>query len=404
MPQTPSQSEPGRARGLAKLTGVEAAHEELALYLRSLKERLGMQSRDLAAALTAMAPTDPVSEFQLSRCLGGKQIPKLSLISRMHQLLAQRTGGDLDESGLKAGRVLMFAAARATGPLQDRAVKLEAALEDVGAQRVETAKELSQLREGLKEEQRRLQGLQQELRRREGRSDHERQRMSEEQEETRRRIAALEDLVRQHEALLRLMREEEGHVKAMVTATGKEVELWQKRLPAPVGQAGASGDIRAAAQTAGATIALRERGNDAAADELLVRYVKEASPNELVALSWEYYSRGRQLEGDRLRHAIATSRPAVELLSLGNLGPISFSSSRERTHVYGPEELLRTAGAHMPISELVLLMKLIKEAGRSSRGVKCSAANRPRAEVRQLLELGLLTRDDVKRWKTSRFP
>lgn len=150
MPQTPSQSEPGRARGLAKLTGVEAAHEELALYLRSLKERLGMQSRDLAAALTTMAPTDPVSEFQLSRCLGGKQIPKLSLISRMHQLLAQRTGGDLDESGLKAGRVLMFAAAWATGPLQDRAVKLEAALEDVGAQRAETAKELSQLREDSK--------------------------------------------------------------------------------------------------------------------------------------------------------------------------------------------------------------------------------------------------------------
>ncbi|MFI9208788.1 hypothetical protein ACIGW7_11650 [Streptomyces sp. NPDC053253] len=94
----------------------------------------------------------------------------------------------------------------------------------------------------------------------------------------------------QHEALLRLMQEEEGHVKAMVTATGKEVELWRERLPAPVGQAAASSEIRTAAQTARPTIALREQGNDAAADDLLVRYAKEASPKELVALSWEYQS------------------------------------------------------------------------------------------------------------------
>ncbi|WP_432103292.1 hypothetical protein [Streptomyces sp. bgisy091] len=381
MSLTPSKREAGRSRGLAKLAGLEPAEEDLALYLRGLHAQLGMLSKELAVALTEEQPGQPVSAFQLSRYMGGKALPQLSLLSGLHRLLAKRTGRPYDDSAVRHGRELVFAAAQAKGPLMAREVRLEAALEDLGSQRARTAEELSRLRHGLAEEKQRLADLQRDLGGLVEKDRREQRETTDEREETQRRIAALEDLVRQHEALLRLMQQEAFHVESMVKATGREVELWHRREPFPATSSIAAQGGPAA--TADAIIERRDEGNDVAADDLIIQYAVTAAPDDLAALSWEFGT-GRPLEDDRLMRAVAVYRSASVISGLSAGGP----KSRDIRH---GDRLLHLAGEHAPVAEVIHLIKLLHETGQEGRlkVLANGARNRAKEQREQLISAGL---------------
>ncbi|MFI9210082.1 hypothetical protein ACIGW7_18310 [Streptomyces sp. NPDC053253] len=373
-----------RHRGLAKLNNLETAEKRLAEYLRELRDQLGITSKELGEALTENDPEAKVSEWQLSRYLSGSTLPKLSLIRRMHELWSQRTGQPLDEDAVHAGRALVIAAAEAKGPLMAREIKLEAAIEDLSNQRAQTAEELAQLREAVATERLHLDELEQELRGMSEQAQRERWEITEEQEEIRRRIAHLEDFVRQHEAVLRLVQQERAHVGSMLTATGKEVELWRRREAVPASAA----EQKSARRIAEAIITLREQGSDGPADALLAKYVERASPVELTELSREFPRVERPLENRRLLKAIATFRPAREVLSFIVLPRYGDDRSTFRD----PDAMLEAAGHYAPFDELVLLAKLFEETNHPRRVQDLARAvekGRPEPELEELRKLGL---------------
>ncbi|MFE0652012.1 hypothetical protein ACFVZH_25875 [Streptomyces sp. NPDC059534] len=377
-----------RPRGLAKLSGLEADEEKVALYLRELHARLEMTSKELAPALTELKPGEPVSEFQLSRCLSGKTLPKLSLISRMHELLAGRTGRPVDEGAVRVGRELVFAAAQSKGPLMAREYRLEAALEDLGEQRARTAEELAGLRGGLNEERRRLASLEQELRDMSEHAYRERREVAEEQEEIRQRIAVLEDLVRQHEALLRLMRQEDEHVTTMMAAAGKEIEGWRSGEAVAAGSEGVQGEAASPQRSADEVFVLREQGSNEAADRQIRAFVDVASLSDLVELYAIFEKHRRLLETRRLATAIVKQRPARDVLRLatGMVGKLpQFEDGR----------LLQAAGDQAPVAEVLLLADLLRETTQTHRltdltsGLTSGITTRPHGEVEYLRSAGL---------------
>ncbi|MFD7324287.1 hypothetical protein ACFV9D_24860 [Streptomyces sp. NPDC059875] len=374
-----------RHRGLARLNNLETSEKRLVEYLRKLREQLGITSKELGEALTENDPEAKVSEWQLSRYLSGSTLPKLSLIRRMHELLSQRTGRPVDEDAVHEGRALVIAAAEAKGPLMAREIKLEAAIEDLSNQRAHTAEELSQLREAVTAERRHLHELEQELRGMSEQAHRERREITEEQEEIRHRIAHLEDSVRQHEAVLRLVQQERAHVDSMLTATGKEVELWRRREPAP---AAAAEQKPTARETAEAIITLREQGSDGPADALIDTYVERASPAELTELSREFPRVERPLENRRLLRAIARFRPARDVLSL--VAPPLYGGHRPT--VNDPDGLLEAAGDYAPFDELVLLAKLLQETNNPTKLRDLARAvekSRPEHQLEHLRKVGL---------------
>ncbi|MFE2011458.1 hypothetical protein [Streptomyces sp. NPDC059491] len=378
-----------RPRGLARLSSLESAEEELALYLRELHARLGMTSKDLAVALTEMKPADAVSTFQLSRCLGGKSLPKLSLIARMHELLALRTDGLIDQEGVRIGRALVFAAAQAKGPLMAREYKLEAALEDLAGQRVRTAEELEGLRAGLEEERRQLTDLEEELHALSEQAFRERREVAEEREEIVRRIAVLEDRVAQHESVLHLMRQEEEHVVTMMAAAGKEIEVWRSRDSGGDRATRVGGEGVPAARRADEVIVLRELGSDDAADGLMREYVDAASLSDLVELYAAFDRQRRPLETRRLANLIALRRPARDVLRLS-----THVSADEGLPQHEDSRLLAAAGTHAPMAELLLLLKLLRETSQTGRfaDVGSDTNSRPDEEIEQLRSAGVPVR------------
>ncbi|MFB6837873.1 hypothetical protein [Streptomyces sp. NPDC056361] len=385
VPLTPSPRGANQPRGLAALTGLNPAEEELARYLRELHSRLGMTSKQLAVALTEANPKDPVSEFQLSRYLGGKALPKLSLVSRLHDLLAERAGRPAHPDAVRRGRELVFAAAQAKGPLMAREVRLEAALEDLESQRVQTAEELTQLRQSLAEEEQRLSDLEGRIGDMAAEARRDQREGGDEREETHRRISLLEDLVRQHEAMLRLMQQEASHVETMMSATGKEIELWKRHELVPAGSATAAAPD-SSKQIAKAIVALRDQDSGTAADELIVQYVAEASPDELVSVSREFDRLKRPLENERLLKAIAARRSAAEILHLSTYRPYSGNPT-----VWDSNHLPFMASEHAPLDTLILLVKLLRETGQEERLERMAygARNRPDSERQQLISVGL---------------
>lgn len=385
MEETPPPGGRSRTRGLAKLNKLETDEKRLVDYLRDLRDELGITSKELGAALTEMDPEVKVSEWQLSRYLSGSTLPKLSLIGRMHELLSQRTGRPLDEDAVQAGRALVIAAAEAKGPLMAREIKLEAAIEDLSNQRTQAAAELSQLRDSVAAERIHLDELEQELLGMSEQAQRERREITEEQEEIRQRIAHLEDSVRQHEAVLRLVQQERAHVDSMLTATGREVELWRRSEAAPASVAEPKSTAR---RTAEAIITLREQGSDGPADALIATYVERASPAELAELSREFPRTERPLENRRLLKAIATFRPAREVLSF--VVPPRYSDLRSTFH--DSEGLLDAAGHYAPFDELVLLAKLFEETNHSRKVQDLARAveeSRPEQQLEELRRLGL---------------
>ncbi|MFG2640541.1 hypothetical protein ACGFYP_06145 [Streptomyces sp. NPDC048370] len=389
--ETPPPGGRNRHRGLAKLNKLnelETAEKRLAEYLRELRDQLGITSKELGAALTEKDPEAKVSEWQLSRYLSGSTLPKLSLIGRMHELLSQRTGRPLDEDAVQAGRALVIAAAEAKGPLMAREIKLEAAIEDLSNQRAQAAEELSQLRGAVAAERLHLDELEQELRGMSEQAQRERREITEEQEEIRQRIAHLEDSVRQHEAVLRLVQQERSHVDSMLAATGREVELWRRHEAAPASVAEPRSTARG---TAEAIITLREQGSDGPADALIATYVARASPVELAELSREFPRTERPLENRRLLKAIATFRPAREVL--GFVVHPRYSDVHSTFHDF--EGLLEAAGHYAPFDELVLLAKLFEETNHPRKVQELARAveeNRPEQQLEDLRKRGLPVR------------
>ncbi|MEX0171448.1 hypothetical protein [Streptomyces sp. LMG1-1-1.1] len=344
-----------------------------------------MTSKQLAVALTEANPNDPVSEFQLSRYLGGKALPKLSLISRMHDLLAERAGRTAHPDAVLQGRELAFAAAQAKGPLMAREVRLEAALEDLENHRVHTAEELAQLRRTLAEEEQRLSDLEGRVGDIDAEARRERSAGGDEREETQRRISLLEDLVRQHEAMLRLMQQEASHIETMMSATGKEIELWKRRELVPTGSA-TTAERDSSKKTANAIVALRDQDSGTAADNLIVQYVAEATPDELALLSWEFEHLKRPRENERLLKVIATQRSAAEILRLSTHRSLSSAGT-----VSDSNRLPIMASEHAPLDTLVLLIKLLRETGQEGKLARMAygARNRPDTERLRLIAEGL---------------
>ncbi|MGW0584176.1 helix-turn-helix domain-containing protein, partial [Streptomyces sp. NPDC002920] len=129
-----------RGRGLAPLSdGLGPQERVFAEHLRDLRQRTGMTSADLATELG-------VDATRLSRYLSGHNLPDPQLLTRLHRLLAS-SHEDAAEVPARQSRALLYAAARARGPLSARAFEVAELQEKLQEQQAATEHALAGLRE-----------------------------------------------------------------------------------------------------------------------------------------------------------------------------------------------------------------------------------------------------------------
>ncbi|MBH1937836.1 helix-turn-helix domain-containing protein [Streptomyces sp. AV19] len=406
-----------RARGLAPLSDDLGAEDRVfAEHLRELRERAGMTSTDLAAALS-------VDATRLSRYLSGQSLPAPQVLTRLHQLLAGPDAPSV-EAAARESRALLYAAARSRGPLQAHAYQVAEFQEKLQEQRAETARVLAALGQELEEERAHRQRAEREIDqlRQAGAADRdERIRTLEaERDAALRRVAELEGAVAQTGALLRLQQDESQQVEAMAQAAHSEVERWEDgdgggssrpapeqddvlRLSREVGvQSGNVIDLLAQ---------LRDVGRDDEAGQIIQFAALNASPPAVGAFYALLDQHRRRPDADRLVHAIAELCPAIRLRQLA----VDVKVPQPRFHfppVMGPDGVLKDERwkvgfqqEERPFGEvflpyvgrlaspevLVQLVRAFRERDETdfAHTVVSAASHRSRAERRILREGGL---------------
>jgi transcriptional regulator with XRE-family HTH domain len=390
-----------RSRSLAPLKkGLREDERVFAEHLRDLRERTGLTSADLAAKLSV----DPT---RLSRYLSGQSLPEPQLLTRLHQLLASPDAEPVVEAA-RNSRALLYAAARAKGPLSARAYEVAEIQERMDEQQASTARSLAALQAELEHErdQRRHAELEIEQLRQAGAEERDEQirRLESERDSALRRVAELEDLVAQTGALLRLQQDDAQHVKEMAQATEGELQRWENDDMAP-GAAGWElllllGDetTMTCEQTADTLAELRDAGRDDEADEIILKISREASPAAVTAFYSTLVRHRRRLDADRLLKTAASQCDAVRLRQLVMGGPVLYEKTYlpeswddRYEEVMFNKPLLSRASTTAPVEELARLVRSFVERGEREllKELVPGASFRSRAERRKLQSAGL---------------
>ncbi|MDH6629902.1 transcriptional regulator with XRE-family HTH domain [Streptomyces sp. LBL] len=223
---------PGRPLPLLSPLRDDLGEEQrsLAEHLRSLRERIGLASSELATALG-------VDATRLSRYLSGEDLPQPQLLTSLHQLLASRNGEYSTDETSRRSRALLYAAARSKGPLSARAYEIAGLQEKLHEQQAETARSLAELQAEMQDERDHRRRDEEEIARlrQAGVADRDEQirRLEVERDSALKRVAELEDLVAQTGALLQLQQHDAQHAEEMAAETQRALDWWEhgEKLP-----------------------------------------------------------------------------------------------------------------------------------------------------------------------------
>ncbi|MEO3768730.1 helix-turn-helix domain-containing protein [Streptomyces sp. B8F3] len=403
-----------RPRALGALDGGLAADVKVfAEHLRVLRERVGMTSDALAEALG-------VDPSRLSRFLSGQSLPQPQMLTRLHRLLADELADEEDGpdapdviEAVKGSRTLLYAAARARGPLSARAYEVEELKEKFAEQQTATARELDGLQKELRQERahrRRAEEQLAEMRAADGRHSYAEQaaRLERERDAALRRVAELEDLIAQTGALLRLQERDAQRTEEMAHDTHRELALWEEGF-APAPSSPLTPDMHLD-DIVDLLAELRDEDRDAEADGALADIARRWEPQMVAQLYVGLQDAGRHLDGRSLLDAAARlcDGPRLRQLILA-----SAKNKRDLETVLG-QTLLPHVGVLTPVSEVLRLAKAFRH--RSERDqlqdLAYHAGARPPNELAELRRAGLpaamwteelVTEEHTGRWgKTSR--
>ncbi|MCX4777699.1 hypothetical protein [Streptomyces sp. NBC_01264] len=323
-----------------------------------------MSSSDIVKWLKEAEPGAAVDASRLSRFLSGADLPRPSLLPALYRLLATRQAVDPDR--VAQGWNLLYTAARTKGPLVAREYKEEASRIALEEYRVQTAQDLAALREQLERGREHRDQLEGSLADAFARAEGNHQQVQELEEQLGRvghRLDELEDLVRQHESELRLLQWDAERGARAQRETSAEIDVWRGTAPIPW-----TGDPPAVAR---AVSALRDEGAEEQADQLLALAARDLPVSLLPELYDAFEEIGRLLERARLSRFIAAQRRAKEILGLtkptrtvGLSQPLSVDVLPD----WGSQVLVET-GARAAVRELVLLVKLLEETGRTEHRI-----------------------------------
>ncbi|MFI9031119.1 helix-turn-helix domain-containing protein [Streptomyces sp. NPDC053560] len=407
-----------RPRPLAPLSDELGEDERVfAEHLRELRARTGMTSADLAAALAA----DPT---RLSRYLSGQSLPAPQLLTRLHRLVAGQDAGPDGGKEARESRALLYAAARAKGPLSARAYELAELQEKLHQQQIDTARSLAALQEDLQYEREHRHRAEQELGRlrQGGVEDQEAQvrQLEAERNAALRRVSELEDLVAQTGALLRLQQGDARHTQEMARATAGELQRWEDGATAAPA-APETEELQEPGKDWGMTVAeavetlaeLRDVDQDDEADSILLKAAQDAAPPTVVALYDALQDHGRRMDAQRLLEIVARRCEARRLRQLSvitrvmvlpavpipspavpGLPPAAASEGSEpvtEVEVSFADVLLWRVGLHTPLEQLVRLVRSLRERDELHflASLASGASHRPRAERKALQSAGL---------------
>ncbi|MFG2097296.1 helix-turn-helix domain-containing protein [Streptomyces sp. NPDC048612] len=399
-----------RGRALAPLSdGLGTEERAFAEHLRNLRERVGMTSADLAAALCV----DPT---RLSRYLSGQSLPEPQLLTRFHQLLAGRDVVFCAEDAVREGRALLYAAARSKGPLSARAYEVAELQEKMHEQQADTARSLAALQGELQEERDRRHCAEQEIERlrQASAADHGEQvrQLEAQRDHALRRVAELEDLVAQTGSLLQLQQDDVRHAQEMAQATAGELQRWEDGEGPLLDQDedgivpwldGGGMTFESAVEK---LAELRDRDQALEADLALRNIATETPPAVFGAFYRMLIGHGRELDAGRLLHSAAVVCDGLRLRQLligtnrlrevsvplvAGLDSATGLSSYTEKDTSCSDSLVRKIGIWTPTPAVAQLYRALSERSENSLRVELTFAvsDRTRGEKRELREAGV---------------
>lgn len=287
-------------RGLAGLDEqLSEPERRCAQRLRDIRDRIGLTSEELAHRLSAEGLR--VDKTRLSKFLNGREVPRREFAARIHQVMAEREGGEVSPEEVVQTRRLMYDAARARNPLLAREFELVDAQEELENQLRGTSQQLGALREELVEERRKRQSATEALAVLSVRARDEARALAEQRDAAEHRVIELEEEIRQTEALLRLHNLEVRAMADLASATDAELLLWDQTTAPSVD------DLHQV------LVRWRDYDQDEQADQLMERLATSSDTSLLFGLYERFVDKERKLDAERLLAATARAHDPVAL-------------------------------------------------------------------------------------------
>ncbi|MER5184789.1 helix-turn-helix domain-containing protein [Streptomyces sp. NPDC002896] len=371
-------------------------------HLRALRERSGMTSSDLAAALG-------VDATRLSRYLSGEDLPQPQLLTSLHQLLASRNAEYSVDEAARESRALLYAFARSKGPLFARAYEIAELQEKLHEQRAETARSLAALQAEMQHERDHRRRAEQEIARlrQAGVADRDEQirRLEAERDSALQRVAELEDLVSQTGALLQLQQRDAQHAEEMAAETQHALDQWEHGAKLPEQRRKVDPTRLDAEQIVETLDDLRDADRDEEADGLLADVAQGHDPAVVARLHGALKDAGRRVDAAKLLEAAALNCPGPHLRRLAlAVGPDDRYGTGDFQISVPPaplgDSLLPIVGR---LSSVDMILRLAvafaqRSEGRQLEGLAFFAAARPKEDRQALRDAGL----PVAQWHMER--
>ncbi|MGW7513782.1 helix-turn-helix domain-containing protein [Streptomyces massasporeus] len=373
-------------------------------HLRTLRERSGMTSSELAAALG-------VDATRLSRYLSGEDLPQPQLLTRLHQLLASRNAEyPVDELARKS-RAMLYAAARSKNLLSARAYEIAELQEKLHEQQTETARSLAALQAEMQDEREHRRRAEEEIARlrQAGVADRDEQirRLEAERDSALQRVAELEDLVSQTGALLQLQQRDAQHAEEMAAETQRALDQWDQGEELPEQRRKSDPTELGAEEIVEELDHLRDADRDEEADGLLADVVQGHDPEVIARLNGALEDAGRRVDVAKLLEAAALncSGPHLRRLALATVERPGDDSGTGGFRLSVPpaplgDSLLPIVGRFSPVDTILRLAVAFAQRSESRQleVLAFFAAARPREDRQALRDAGL----PVAQWHMER--
>ncbi|MFF4732912.1 helix-turn-helix domain-containing protein [Streptomyces mirabilis] len=373
-------------------------------HLRALRERSGMTSSDLAAALG-------VDATRLSRYLSGEDLPQPQLLTRLHQLLASRNAEYSVDEAARESRALLYAAARSKSLLSARAYEIAELQEKLHEQQAETARSLAALQAEMQDEREHRRRAEQEIARlrQAGVADRDEQirRLEAERDSALQRVAELEDLVSQTGALLQLQQRDAQHAEEMAAETQRALDRWEHGEKLPEQRRKFDPTRLGAEEIVEELDDLRDADRDEEADDLLADVAQGHDPAVVARLHGALEDAGRRVDVAKLLEAAALncSGPHLRRLALTTVDRPGDDYGTGGFQLSVPpaplgDSLLPIVGQFSPVDTILRLAVAFAQRSESRQleVLAFFAAARPREDRQVLRDAGL----PVAQWHMER--
>ncbi|MEU2916344.1 helix-turn-helix domain-containing protein [Streptomyces massasporeus] len=372
-------------------------------HLRALRERSGMTSSDLAAALG-------VDATRLSRYLSGEDLPQPQLLTRLHQLLASRNAEYSVDEEARESRALLYAAARSKSLLSARAYEIAELQEKLHEQQAETARSLATLQAEIQDERDHRRRAEQEIARlrQAGVADRDERirQLEAERDSALHRVAELEDLVSQTGALLQLQQRDAQHAEEMAAETQRALDQWEHGVKLPEQRQRFDPTRLNAEEIVEKLDHLRDADRDEEADGLLAGVAEGHDPAVVARLQGALEDAGRRADVAKLLEAVALncSGPHLRRLALTVDGPGDHHGTGDFQISVPPaplgDSLLPIVGRLSPVDTVLRLAVAFAQRSESRQleALAFFAAARPKEDRQALRDAGL----PVAQWHMER--